>query len=75
MSLASTLQFITAHPLNPHRKLAALVDFAKWQIGARLVPGRVVFPWIGNARFIVRLGETGLTGNMYCGLHEFAEMA
>jgi len=75
MSLASTLRFIASHPLNSHRRTDALVSFVRWQLGARLVPGRVVYDWIDGTRFIVRLGETGLTGNMYCGLHEFADMA
>ena len=32
-------------------------------------------PFIGNAVLIVELGMTGATGNVYCGLHEFAEMS
>ena len=75
MSLVQTLRFIAGHPLNRRRKLASLVGFAKWQIGARLVPGPVVFDWVNGSRFLVGLGETGLTGNLYCGLHEFADMA
>jgi FkbM family methyltransferase len=75
MSLVSTLKFIAGHPLNGRRKTDALLSFVKWQLGARLVPGRVVYDWIDDTRFIVRLGETGLTGNMYCGLHEFTDMA
>jgi FkbM family methyltransferase len=47
----------------------------KWQIGSRLVPGPVVYPWIEGTKFIVRHGDTGFTQNIYCGLHEFQEMA
>jgi FkbM family methyltransferase len=75
MSIVHTLRFIAGHPLNRQRKLASLARFVKWQIGARLVPGRVVFEWVNGSRFFVGLGETGLTGNVYCGLHEFADMA
>jgi FkbM family methyltransferase len=75
MNLFGTLRFITNHPVNRNHKASALLDFVKWQIGSRLVPGPVVFDWIGGARFVVRRGETGLTGNVYCGLHEFADMA
>ena len=32
-------------------------------------------PWIGGARLVVERGMTGATGNLYCGLHEFADMA
>jgi FkbM family methyltransferase len=32
-------------------------------------------PFIGDSRFIVKRGRTGLTGNLYYGLHEFEDMA
>jgi FkbM family methyltransferase len=74
VSLLQTIRFITGHPLNRGNRLGALVRLARWQVGARLVPGAVVFEWINGARFLVRIGETGLTGNVYAGLHEFPEM-
>lgn len=36
--------------------------------------GPHVVPWLEGARLVVRRSDTGLTGNVYCGLHEFAEM-
>jgi len=75
MSLLDTLKFIVKHPLNRGSEADAVMRFAKWQIGSRLLPGPVVHEWIGGARFFVRHGETGLTGNLYAGLHEFADMA
>lgn len=74
-SLLCTLRFIANHPLNRQRKVAALFGFLKWQIGCRLVPGAVVYLWVNGARVILRPGETGLTQNLYCGLHEFSDMA
>jgi FkbM family methyltransferase len=47
----------------------------KWQVGSRLVPGRVLHDWVEGSKMIVGPGETGLTGNIYCGLHEFEDMA
>ena len=32
-------------------------------------------PWIAGTRLAVRRGMTGATGNIYCGLHEFEDMA
>jgi FkbM family methyltransferase len=75
MSLLTTLKFITSHPLNQQQKLRSVLKFAKWQFGSRLVPGAVVFEWLNGSKFLVRQGETGLTGNIYTGLHEFADMA
>ena len=75
MSLFNTLKFITSHPLNRDRKLKSMFQFAKWQVGSRIVPGAVVFDWVNGSKFLVKPGETGLTGNIYTGLHEFADMA
>ncbi len=49
--------------------------FAAWQIGARLVPGPVVCPFANGSWLLARPGMTGATGNVYVGLHEFADMA
>jgi FkbM family methyltransferase len=75
MSLFRTLDFIVSHPLNKKRLSKALVGYLKWQIGSRLVPGEVIYNWIEGSKFIVKPGEKGLTQNIYCGLHEFEEMA
>ena len=74
MNAIDLLQFITNHPLNKDRKLKATMQFLKWQLGSRIVPGEVVYPWVNGSRFLVRTGETGVTGNIYTGLHEFSEM-
>jgi FkbM family methyltransferase len=34
-----------------------------------------VQPWIAGTRLWARRGETGITGNLYAGLHEFEDMA
>jgi FkbM family methyltransferase len=75
MSLVSTIRFITNHPLNSGRKLQALMTFVRWQIASRLFPGQVVVEWINGTKMIVRPGDTGFTQNIYCGLHEFSDMA
>jgi len=74
VSLLQTLKFITSHPLNAGHPVKALARFAKWQIESRL-KDEVEFDWIEGSKLIVRNGMTGATGNIYCGLHEFADMA
>jgi len=69
-----TLSFIAKHPLTRSNPLAGFVRFAEWQIRARLQQ-EVEVPWIGGSKLIVTKGMTGATGNIYCGLHEFADMA
>ena len=74
MALANTLGFIVRHPLNRNRKLRGLWQFARWQIRIRFGGGPVVHDWISGSKFLVARGETGLTGNVYCGLHEVEDM-
>lgn len=74
-SLFKVIRSIIDHPLNRHQKLQAILRFARWQLGSRLLPGTIVYNWINNTKLLVRRGETGLTGNIYAGLHEFADMA
>lgn len=75
MSFRNTIKYITSHPLTRKKKWNALSRFAKWQISSRLAPGAIVFEWVNGAKFLVKAGETGLTGNIYTGLHEFTDMA
>jgi FkbM family methyltransferase len=75
MGLLNTLAFILHHPLNAPQKVAALRRYLSWQIGSRLVPGSVAFPFVDDTRLLTRAGMTGATGNLYCGLHEFEDMA
>ncbi len=75
MSAARIFRFLTRHPLNQKDRIGALLRFAKWQIGSRLVPGDVLFEWINGAKLVVSPGETVATGNIYAGLQEFADMA
>jgi FkbM family methyltransferase len=35
----------------------------------------IIHSWIGETKFYVSSGETGLTGNIYVGLHEFNDMS
>lgn len=74
MSLLSTIKFITGHPLNRGHKLISIIRFAKWQVGSRLVPGPIIYDWVNGSKFLVKTGETGLTQNIYTGLHEFPDM-
>ena len=72
--MVNTLSFITGHPLTRDRPLSAIGRFVRWQVESRL-KHEVLFDWIEGARLAVRHGMTGATGNIYCGLHEFADMS
>jgi FkbM family methyltransferase len=44
-----------------------------WQIRSR-IQREVTVSWIANQKLVVKRGMTGATGNIYVGLHEFADM-
>ena len=73
-SLAKVLRFIASHPLNADRVLISLIKFFWWQISGRLIGGRRQIPWVDDAKLEIKIGEAGLTGNIYCGLMEYQEM-
>lgn len=75
MGLLDTYRFIAVHPLTCDRKVDALIRWLRWQLGGRLLGWPVVVPFVGQTRLLVRPGMTGATGNIYCGLHEFEDMA
>jgi FkbM family methyltransferase len=74
MSSVSTLSYILKHPLNRGQSAAAIARYVGWQIGSRLIREHT-HRWVGDTRLVVRNGMTGATGNIYCGLHEYVDMA
>ncbi len=74
VTLINIIKLIIRHPLNKSNKILAIINFLRWQVGSRLVSGSVIFDWINGSKLIARTGETGATGNIYLGLHEFPDM-
>lgn len=75
MKIFDVLKYIVNHPLNRKNKINALSRFVKWQIGIRLNPYPIIFPFAEKTKLIISKGMTGATGNLYCGLDEFEDMA
>ena len=69
-----TLLLIWNHPLSLNNRGAAFSRWLRWQFGSRLLKHPVMVPWIDSSVLVVEKGMTGATGNIYCGLHEFADM-
>ncbi|MEL6898033.1 MAG: FkbM family methyltransferase [Planctomycetota bacterium] len=63
------------HPLCRDHKLLALRRVVSWQIASRMMGVPLVLPFTKETRLVVERGNTGATGNYYCGLHEFEDMA
>lgn len=62
------------HPLVAANKLRAIFRFINWQLKSRLFPQDFIHWWVAGSKFYVKKGETGLTQNIYAGLHEFSDM-
>ncbi|HXI69421.1 MAG TPA: FkbM family methyltransferase [Verrucomicrobiae bacterium] len=74
-SFFRTWRFIKSHPLAARNQTGALGRWMRWQIGSRILKSPMVMPFVGDSVLVVEPGMTGATGNIYCGLHEFADMA
>ncbi len=71
-----TFGFIYNHPLGKKHPFKALFRFLYWQIQSSFQPSKfIIKPFIGGTKFYARKGLTGITGNIYTGLHEFNDMA
>lgn len=75
MQLIKVLRFIFNHPFNSDNKFGGIMKFLKWQINCRLNPYPILYLYTENSKFIIWKGLTGATGNLYCGLMEYDEMA
>lgn len=74
MTVFTLLKCICTHPMNRKHKTRAVIRFFGWQIKSRIVRRGIVVPWVNDSRLMVRKGMTGATGNIYNGLHEYADM-
>jgi len=75
MKLFHVLKFIYTHPFNSNNKIGGILRFFKWQIGCLLNQYPIIYPYTGNSKIIIWKGLAGATGNLYCGLMEYDEMA
>lgn len=76
MNLITEIQniykIITSHPLTRTSPIRTLCRLLRFQIKSRLTHS--LTDWVAGLKLDARPG-TGLTGNVYCGLFEFEEMA
>ena len=68
-------RFVLNHPLNANDKWRAIKRVFEWQIASRLMAGPIAFPFVEGSKLFAMRGQTGVTGNWYCGLHEHCDMA
>jgi len=69
-----TFGFIHRHPLAKKHVVQAYWRFIVWQIKSRLNLNLQPVKFVGETYFLAKRGLTGVTGNIYTGLHEFNDM-
>jgi hypothetical protein len=70
-----TLGFIFSHPLGKRHPLKSLFRFMLWQLQSSLSPAKLIIKhYVAQVKFYAKKGLTGITGNIYTGLHEFSDM-
>jgi FkbM family methyltransferase len=71
-----TLHFIFHHPISKRHILKSFTRFCWWQLQCGISPQKFfVKPFVGQVKFYARKRLTGITGNIYTGLHEFTDMS
>lgn len=71
-----TFGFIFSHPLGKRHPFKSIIRFITWQLQISISPAKLrVKNFIKPVKFYARKGLTGITGNIYTGLHEFNDMA
>jgi FkbM family methyltransferase len=73
--MINTLSFILQHPLTRKHRASALLRYIRWQLSQHIFGKPIIHTWVRGSRLIVERGMTGATGNLYCGLHEWPDMA
>jgi len=71
----NTAKLIYNHPFNSENRIAGLMRFVKWQISSKLTPYPIIYSFTEHSKLIIRRGLTSATGNLYCGLFEYYDMA
>lgn len=74
MNILRIIKFIITHPLNKGRKTNAVFTFIAYQIAIRTLKVNLISQWVNHTKIILSRGETGITGNFYCGLMEYEDM-
>jgi len=67
-------RFINEHPLANKHLVRAYIRFFSWQFKSRIRKDFQLVNFLDDTYFLAKKGLTGITGNIYTGLHEFNEM-
>ncbi|MET4083607.1 FkbM family methyltransferase [Pedobacter sp. UYP30] len=69
-----TFGFINQHPLASKHLLKSYFKFFTWQVKCRINKELQPIKFVDQTYFLAKKSLTGVTGNIYTGLHEFHDM-
>lgn len=72
--LAAIFKTINAHPLAGKHRVKAYGKFIFWQVSNLVKPRERKVKFLPNTFLLAKKSRKGATGNIYLGLHEFADM-
>jgi FkbM family methyltransferase len=52
-----------------------MTRYFRWQVGSRILGWPTLVPFVNDSKLIIEPSMHGATGNIYCGLYEFHDMA
>ena len=73
--LRLTVPWIWHHPLGGRHRLGSYQRYLWWQARRHLTAKPFAMAWVNGTRLLLEPGMSGATGNFYCGLHEWPDMA
>jgi len=73
--LASLFRYWQRHPLASRDLPGTVARFLLWQLGSGMLRMPVIVPWVGGTSLVIETGMTGASMNLYCAIHEAADMA
>ena len=70
-----TFGFILSHPIGRRHPVRSIRRFILWQLQTSFYPSKLfIKSFVAPVKYYARKGLTGITGNIYVGIHEFNDM-
>lgn len=73
--MIKTLIFIFNHPCNKNNRIRSILRYFIWQFSRLIGINQKIIQFTSKTRLIINRGIASSTGNYYCGLMEFIDMA
>jgi FkbM family methyltransferase len=73
-TLLGLRKHLSGHPLNRGKVRQGMMRFVRYQVAWRATGAATLINWVGGTRLIVGAGMRGVTGEVYMGVNEYADV-